>query len=87
MIISTMNDLPGYHVDQVLGEVTGLTVRARNVHNIAVEGAGVDTEPSETVQGGGTAELTVDLPAGAYEDYCAVPGHREGGMEGKLTVK
>ena len=26
-----MNDLPGYHVDQVLGEVTGLTVRSRNV--------------------------------------------------------
>jgi uncharacterized protein YbjQ (UPF0145 family) len=31
MIISTMNDLPHYQVDQVLGEVTGLTVRARNV--------------------------------------------------------
>jgi len=31
MIISTMNDLPGYRVDQVLGEVTGLTVRSRNV--------------------------------------------------------
>ena len=31
MIISTMNDLPGYHVDEVLGEVFGLTVRARNV--------------------------------------------------------
>ncbi len=31
MIISTMNDLPGYQVDQVLGEVTGLTVRSRNI--------------------------------------------------------
>jgi uncharacterized protein YbjQ (UPF0145 family) len=31
MIISTMNDLPGYQVDEVLGEVFGLTVRARNV--------------------------------------------------------
>ncbi len=31
MIITTMNDLPGYEIDEVLGEVFGLTVRARNV--------------------------------------------------------
>ena len=31
MIISTMNELPGYTVDEVLGEVFGLTVRSRNV--------------------------------------------------------
>jgi uncharacterized protein YbjQ (UPF0145 family) len=31
MIITTMNDLPGYSIDEVLGEVFGLTVRSRNV--------------------------------------------------------
>jgi uncharacterized protein YbjQ (UPF0145 family) len=31
MIISTMNDLPGYRIDDVLGEVFGLTVRSRNL--------------------------------------------------------
>lgn len=31
MIISTMNDLPGYQVEEVVGEVFGLTVRSRNV--------------------------------------------------------
>ena len=31
MIISTMNDLPGHEVDEVLGEVFGLTVRSRNI--------------------------------------------------------
>ena len=31
MIITTMNDLPGYQIDEVLGEVFGLTVRARNI--------------------------------------------------------
>ena len=30
-MISTMNDLPGYEVTEVLGEVFGLTVRSRNV--------------------------------------------------------
>ena len=31
LLISTMNDVPGWRVDRVLGEVTGLTVRSRNV--------------------------------------------------------
>lgn len=31
MLISTMNDIPGYDITEVLGEVFGLTVRARNV--------------------------------------------------------
>ena len=31
MIISTMNDLPGYEIEEVFGEVFGLTVRSRNV--------------------------------------------------------
>jgi uncharacterized protein YbjQ (UPF0145 family) len=31
MIVTTMNDIPGYDVDEVYGEVMGLTVRSRNV--------------------------------------------------------
>jgi uncharacterized protein YbjQ (UPF0145 family) len=31
MIVTTMNDVPGYTVDEVFGEVMGLTVRSRNV--------------------------------------------------------
>lgn len=31
MIISTMNDLPGHRVTEVLGEVFGVTVRSRHV--------------------------------------------------------
>ena len=31
MLISTMNDIPGYEVTEVLGEVFGLTVRSRNI--------------------------------------------------------
>jgi len=31
MIITTMNELPGYTIDEVMGEVFGLTVRSRNV--------------------------------------------------------
>jgi uncharacterized protein YbjQ (UPF0145 family) len=30
MLIVTTNDIPGYRVDEVLGEIFGLTVRSRN---------------------------------------------------------
>lgn len=56
-------------------------------HNVAVKGGGVDSPPSDIVQDGGTAALTVDLPAGEYEYYCEVPGHEAAGMKGTLTVE
>ncbi len=31
MLIVTMNDIPGYEITEVLGEVMGLTVRSRNI--------------------------------------------------------
>jgi uncharacterized protein YbjQ (UPF0145 family) len=31
MLIATTNDLPGYTVEEVFGEVFGLTVRSRNI--------------------------------------------------------
>jgi plastocyanin len=55
-------------------------------HDIAVEGNGVN-QKGETVGAGGVSEFTADLQPGEYTFFCSVPGHREGGMEGKLTVK
>ena len=55
-------------------------------HDIAVEGNGVN-EKGEVVQGGGTSEFSANLQPGEYTFFCSVPGHREGGMEGKLTVE
>ena len=31
MIVTTMNEIPGYEIDEVYGEVMGLTVRSRNI--------------------------------------------------------
>jgi uncharacterized protein YbjQ (UPF0145 family) len=41
MIITTMNDLPGYEIQEVLGEVFGLTVHAqeRLVEEAEAQGA------------------------------------------------
>jgi plastocyanin len=68
------------------GEVTiHLTNDAQIPHNVEVEGNGVE-EVSDTITGSDTS-LTLTLEPGEYEFYCAVPGHREGGMEGTLTVE
>lgn len=53
-------------------------------HNLAVEGA---SGVSNTVSDGKTADLTVTLKPGTYTYYCTVPGHRQAGMTGTLTVK
>jgi uncharacterized cupredoxin-like copper-binding protein len=55
-------------------------------HNIAIQGTGVD-EQGPVVKNGGVSRVEVDLDAGEYTFYCSVPGHREGGMEGTLTVQ
>ena len=68
------------------GEVTIELVNESGLpHNVEVEGNGVE-EVSETITEGSTS-LTLTLEPGEYEFYCAVPGHREGGMEGTLTVE
>jgi plastocyanin len=69
------------------GPVTIKSVNKASIdHDISIEGNGVD-EHGKIVKNGGTSEVKVALKAGEYTFYCSVPGHREGGMEGKLTVK
>jgi plastocyanin len=69
------------------GEVTIQMENPSSVpHNVSIEGRGVDEE-GNTVGQGGTSTVTGDLQSGEYDFYCSVAGHREGGMEGTLTVR
>ena len=55
-------------------------------HGVEIDGNGVE-EKTETVTSGDAPPITVDLKPGTYEFYCPVPGHKEAGMKGTLTVQ
>jgi plastocyanin len=56
-------------------------------HNVEIEdSSGEDIAETDTISDGNTS-TTADLQPGTYTFYCAVPGHREAGMEGTITVK
>lgn len=75
-------------LDAEAGEVVLTYTNPSEVpHNVAIEGDGEDLAQSETVTGGDSADATAELEPGEYLYYCSIPGHRESGMEGALTVK
>ena len=56
-------------------------------HSLAVENADGNLLGETQIFSGGEQEVTLnDLTAGEYVFFCTVPGHREAGMEGDLTV-
>lgn len=74
-------------LDAEAGEVTiDFDNPATIEHDVAIEGDGKEIAKSDLVSEG-TTEVSADLQTGEYTYYCSVPGHREGGMEGSLTVR
>ncbi len=52
------------------------------LHKFAIDALGIDVD----IQPGATEEVVINAPAGEYEYYCNVPGHKQAGMVGTLTV-
>ena len=79
-----------FDTEQLRAEAGTVTLAMANPssipHNVSIDGGGVDQE-GETVGEGETSTVTAELDPGDYAFYCSVPGHREGGMEGDLTVE
>ena len=67
---------------------TGVTITLPNngiaIHNFNIDELGIR---SEDVPGGGSTTVTINAAPGTYVFYCSVPGHREAGMQGALTVQ
>lgn len=56
-------------------------------HNLTIETSSGQTVGATPTFQGGSKTLTVTLKAGTYKFFCTVPGHRQAGMEGTLTVQ
>ncbi|HEU4701633.1 MAG TPA: plastocyanin/azurin family copper-binding protein [Conexibacter sp.] len=80
-----------YEVSSATATAGALEIDSRNAsgtpHDIALEESGRLLGKGEVVSGGGVSRVSVTLRPGRYTFYCSVPGHREGGMEGTLTVR
>jgi plastocyanin len=66
---------------------TDVTVRLPNAgaaqHNFSIDELGISVD----IAPGATEETVINAPAGEYEYYYNVPGHKQAGMEGTLTVQ
>ena len=60
-----------------------LTNQGAALHNFTIDELGLSVD----VEAGASGQAEINDPAGTYTFYCNVPGHREAGMEGTLTVK
>jgi plastocyanin len=84
--------------DQLLFDTNTLTAKAGKVtvdftnnsaiaHNVTlVDSANKNLGKTPTFDGG-TKSFSATLKPGTYTYYCSVPGHRQAGMQGTLTVK
>jgi plastocyanin len=76
-----------YTSNKANGTAGKITIKMANKtstpHDIVIDGKG----KGEVVTNGGTSTFSADFAAGSYTFYCSVDGHRQAGMQGKLTVK
>lgn len=74
--------------DATAGKVTVDFTNAQAIpHNVEIEdSSGKVIGETETIAEG-SESFEADLKPGTYTFFCDVPGHREAGMEGTLTVK
>jgi plastocyanin len=56
-------------------------------HNVTIESSGGEQVGATPTFAGGSKSVAVNLKPGTYKFFCSVPGHRQAGMEGTLTVK
>ena len=79
-----------YEQDSAEAEAGSVTIEFENPatlgHDVQIEGESGDLGGTDVISEDSTT-ADVELEPGEYTFYCSVAGHREGGMEGELTVE
>jgi plastocyanin len=60
--------------------------RSQTPHNVTIAKGAKVVARTKTIQGA-TTSATANLPPGDYVFFCSVDAHRQGGMQGTLTVR
>jgi plastocyanin len=80
-----------YTADSATAKAGNVTIDFTNpqplTHDVAIEDSSGKTIAQTDLIAEGSDSAPVKLKSGEYTFYCTVPGHREAGMEGTLTVK
>jgi plastocyanin len=81
--------LLAYNTKQLSAKAGTVTITFANSspleHNVTIAEGSKVLGATPTFKGG-SRTLTLKLKPGTYTFYCSVPGHRQAGMEGTLTV-
>lgn len=73
------------HLTAPEGRITIVMTDTSSIdHSVAIDAPGA--VPGQIVNPGQVSTTTATLGPGSYQYYCTVPGHREAGMVGTLTV-
>jgi plastocyanin len=77
--------------DEASAKAGKVTVNFTNTspvpHDVRIESSGGEEVGGTEVISESSESATVDLKPGEYTYFCSIPGHRQAGMEGTLTVK
>jgi plastocyanin len=80
-----------YNTKSLTAKAGKVTVNFKNMsslmHNVTVESSSGSQVGATPTFSGSTKSVTLNLKPGTYKFFCSVPGHRQAGMEGTLTVK
>lgn len=60
--------------------------RGTTVHNLFIEGEGINRAAGDNIAAGGSATVDVLFKPGTYTFYCPVLNHRENGEQATITI-